>query len=125
VSFVLGNPVRFNDPTGHDVGCAGEDASLCGPGYNLPLAPFEYIHLSQLNYNLPPNNHTSIESSSNNFSMNLVYTPDPNSTQPISFHLSPGTISTLSNIGSQMTTIGAVVAQGLTKGSKFSPVSPP
>jgi len=73
------NPVMFNDPTGHDVGCAGEDASLCGPGYNLPLAPFEYIPPSQLDYNLPPaTNYTSVNSSSNGFSMSLVYTPDPN-----------------------------------------------
>jgi hypothetical protein len=26
------NPVRFNDPTGHDVGCPGMDASKCGVG---------------------------------------------------------------------------------------------
>ena len=33
MSFVLGNPVKNNDPSGHDVGCAGYDASRCS-GYN-------------------------------------------------------------------------------------------
>jgi RHS repeat-associated protein len=30
-AFVNNNPVRYNDPTGHDVGCAGEDLSTCYP----------------------------------------------------------------------------------------------
>jgi RHS repeat-associated protein len=28
-AYVNNNPVRYNDPTGHDVGCAGRDASEC------------------------------------------------------------------------------------------------
>jgi RHS repeat-associated protein len=28
--YAKGNPVRLNDPTGHDVGCAGRDAGACG-----------------------------------------------------------------------------------------------
>lgn len=31
VSFVVDNSVKFTDPLGHDVGCAGEDASYCPP----------------------------------------------------------------------------------------------
>jgi hypothetical protein len=34
VSFVRGNPVNFNDPTGHDVGCSGYDARRCEGSYN-------------------------------------------------------------------------------------------
>ena len=28
-AFVNNNPVRYNDPSGHDVGCGGRDASAC------------------------------------------------------------------------------------------------
>ncbi len=28
-SYVFNNPVKFNDPTGHDVGCPGIDAGMC------------------------------------------------------------------------------------------------
>ncbi|MBM4460525.1 MAG: hypothetical protein FJ011_22670, partial [Chloroflexi bacterium] len=31
-SYVLGNPLRYNDPTGHDVGCPGREADECGVG---------------------------------------------------------------------------------------------
>ncbi|GAP06343.1 protein containing RHS repeat-associated core domain [Anaerolinea thermolimosa] len=27
--YTLGNPIIYNDPTGHDVGCSGRDASQC------------------------------------------------------------------------------------------------
>jgi RHS repeat-associated protein len=30
------NPIKFNDPSGHDVGCAGHEASHCGQGWNKP-----------------------------------------------------------------------------------------
>jgi RHS repeat-associated protein len=29
-SYVMNSPIRYNDPTGHDVGCPGQDASNCG-----------------------------------------------------------------------------------------------
>ncbi len=35
-AYTRGNPLRYNDPTGHDVGCPGRDAGACGggaPGY--------------------------------------------------------------------------------------------
>ncbi len=31
-SYVLNNPLRCTDPSGHDVGCPGEDAGECGAG---------------------------------------------------------------------------------------------
>jgi RHS repeat-associated protein len=31
-AYTRGNPLRYNDPTGHDVGCPGRDASACGGG---------------------------------------------------------------------------------------------
>ena len=37
-SSVLDNPLRYNDPTGHDVGCPGQDASECGDP-NAPVSP--------------------------------------------------------------------------------------
>ena len=36
-SYTLNNPVRYNDPTGHDVACGGQDASQCG---NAPIYPW-------------------------------------------------------------------------------------
>lgn len=46
-AYVNNNPVRYNDPTGHDVGCAGEDLSTCqleeeddpATSSELPLLP--------------------------------------------------------------------------------------
>lgn len=35
-SYVHNNPVNFNDPTGHDVGCPGYDASHCKIKSNAP-----------------------------------------------------------------------------------------
>jgi len=32
-AYTLNNPLRYNDPTGHDVGCSGRDASHCS-SYN-------------------------------------------------------------------------------------------
>jgi hypothetical protein len=29
-TFAAGSPIRYVDPSGHDVGCAGQDASQCG-----------------------------------------------------------------------------------------------
>jgi RHS repeat-associated protein len=34
-AYVNNNPVRYTDPAGHDVGCAGRDASACE--YDVPL----------------------------------------------------------------------------------------
>jgi RHS repeat-associated protein len=34
-AYTNNNPVRYTDPTGHDVGCAGRDASACE--YDVPL----------------------------------------------------------------------------------------
>ena len=31
------NPIKFNDPSGHDVGNPGEDGFPCVPGYNCPI----------------------------------------------------------------------------------------
>ncbi|MCL5994832.1 MAG: RHS repeat-associated core domain-containing protein, partial [Chloroflexi bacterium] len=31
-SYALDNPLKYTDPTGHDVACAGRDASECGTG---------------------------------------------------------------------------------------------
>jgi hypothetical protein len=33
------NPVRYNDPSGHDVGCAGRDASECGTNQQPTSSP--------------------------------------------------------------------------------------
>jgi len=37
-AYTNNNPVRYNDPSGHDVGCAGKDASECTqPQPSLPI----------------------------------------------------------------------------------------
>jgi hypothetical protein len=38
-AYVNNNPVRYTDPTGHDVGCAGRDASECKKEPNKKQAP--------------------------------------------------------------------------------------
>ena len=38
-AYVDFNPITKNDPSGHDVDCAGEDASQCAPIPILPVPP--------------------------------------------------------------------------------------
>jgi hypothetical protein len=38
-AYANNNPVRYNDPSGHDVGCAGRDASECYPTKNTSNPP--------------------------------------------------------------------------------------
>ena len=46
-AYALNNPLRYNDPTGHDVGCGGApDASHCS-GYNKPR-PIPFLQPSLL-----------------------------------------------------------------------------
>jgi 5,10-methylenetetrahydrofolate reductase len=42
LSYVRNNPVRFNDPSGHDVNCPGKSADECGrkpPSTPTPTTP--------------------------------------------------------------------------------------
>ncbi len=49
-AYVNNNPVKYNDPTGHDVGCAGLDAAGC-PSYNtLPSANDVQLQIDTSNY---------------------------------------------------------------------------
>ena len=79
MAYANNNPVRYNDPTGHDVGCGGRDASECGnslrpvqpPGYTTFL-PIVYSGSSQTNSNSPTESLNGGEKNQNEAYMPVV-----------------------------------------------------
>jgi len=42
-AYTLNNPLRYHDPTGHDVACPGQDAGRCADlEHRQQLAEYEY-----------------------------------------------------------------------------------
>jgi hypothetical protein len=52
-AFVSNNPVRYNDPSGHDVGCAGDSLETCYPGSITDLKPLKPPYKPTATENIP------------------------------------------------------------------------
>jgi RHS repeat-associated protein len=117
-AYTNNNPVRYNDPSGHDVGCAGQDAIVCYyEQHGIPLAqnPSYNPNPSTSNYLPLP----SFPSQNSNTTGAATIGPPPESQPAAPLPLfGPEAIEFLGNAASDGSSILPAIVSGITKGAK-------
>jgi hypothetical protein len=115
-AYVNNNPLRYNDPNGHDVGCAGQDATVCYyEQHGIPLA-----QNPSYNPNPPTSHYTPIPifpSQNSNTTAATTIGPPPGSQPAAPLPLfGPEAIEFLGNAASDGSSIIPAIVSGITKG---------
>ena len=140
------NPVRWNDPTGHDVGCAGEDKGLCSkgltkPGFNLTDPAYIDAMVKYRKYNLL-RNYTLVQDpltgtysfqstcikpavNSNQQYRAQPFPTSPNQPSPIPFNIeiTPSQASLFFNGVSHSTTVVPALVKGINAAVELNPAT--